>query len=266
VRQYVVSVDLGLSGRAVIVTGGSSGVGLATVERLVAEGASVGTCARDADRLRRAVAHLDHEAVLAVPYDVEDTVQCDALVEATASRYGRIDGLVNNAGRGRHGRLHELTDADWRAELNAKIFGTLNPTRAAIPHLSQSDAPRIVNISAVTAREPRADLLAVSAARAALSNLSRALATELAPSGILVNTVSLGVIATDRASERHQRQAPALSFEEWAKGESADRGVQLRRLGQPEEAAVAIAFLVSPLASYITGAILEVSGGLTHAW
>lgn len=259
-------MDLKLDDRVVVVTGGSSGIGLAAVERLVQEGARVATCARSGERLSAAVAHLDPERILAVPCDVEDRPGCERFIEAVLARFGRLDALVNNAGRGRHGGVADLTDADWQAELGAKVFGVLNPTRAAIAHLAASDAPRIVNISGGTAREPIADLLAVSAARAAVSNLSRGLAAEYAPSGVLVNTVSLGVFATARAEERHQRQAPEVPFDRWAQAEAASRGIQLGRLGQPDEAAVVITFLASPLASYLTGATVEVSGGLSHAW
>jgi NAD(P)-dependent dehydrogenase (short-subunit alcohol dehydrogenase family) len=259
-------VDLGLKGRVVVVTGGSSGIGLAAVERLLTEGASVGTCGRDGDRLRDALSHLDQAGVLAVPCDVRDRRGCDAFAAAVIGRFGRLDGLVNNAGQGRPGGLAELTDEDWRQELQAKVFGLLNPTRAALPHLVCSDAPRIVNISASTAREPQAALLAVSTARAAVSNLSRGLATELAPAGVLVNTVSVGVIATGRARERHQREAPNVPFSDWARQEAEARGVLLGRLGHPDEVAAAIAFLVSPLVTYTTGATLEVSGGLNRGW
>lgn len=259
-------MDLKLDGRVVIVTGDSSGIGLATIERLAQEGARVATCARRGGRLTAAVAHLDPDCVLALPCDVEDRQGCERFVDAVLTRFGRLDALVNNAGRGRHGGIGDLTDADWQAELGAKVFGVLNPTRAAIAYLAASDAPRIINISGGTAREPRGDLLAVGAARAAVSNLSRGLAAEYAPSGVLVNTVSLGVFATARAEERHQRQAPELPFDQWGESEASSRGVQLGRLGRPDEAAVVIAFLASPLASYVTGATVDVSGGLSHAW
>jgi NAD(P)-dependent dehydrogenase (short-subunit alcohol dehydrogenase family) len=153
----------------------------------------------------------------------------------------------------------------WREELEGKV-SVLNPIRAALPHLRESHHPRVVNISAVTAREPERDLLAVSTARAAVSNLSRGLAAELVQDGILVNTVSLGVIATGRAHERHERDDPELSFEEWATLEARNRGIPLGRLGEPEEVAVTIAFLLSPLVSYCSGTTIDVAGGLNVSW
>lgn len=259
-------MNLGLDGRVVLVTGGSSGIGLATVEALVAEGASVATCARDERRLNEAMRGFDPDRVLALGCDVRDRRGVESMVTTTVERFGRLDGLVNNAGHGRTGRLGELGDSEWREEIEAKLFGVLNPTRAALVHLARSDAARVVNISAVSAREPDAAMLAISAARAAVSNLSRSLAAELAEVRILVNTVAVGVIATSRHTERHQREAPELSFEAWAEREASRRGVALGRLGTPAEVARAIAFLVSPAASYITGASLDVAGGLGHSW
>lgn len=173
-------MDLGLRERVVLVTGGSSGIGLATLEMLLREDALVATCARDGQRLRKAVEHLDPARVLARACDVTDAAACTDLVEAAVERFGRLDALVNNAGQGRSGRLNHLTESDWRSEVEGKVFGIVNPTRAAIEHLARSDAPRIVNISAVSAREPDPSMLAISAARAAGSNLSRGLAAELA--------------------------------------------------------------------------------------
>jgi len=260
------AVDLGLESRVVAVTGGSSGIGLATVESLLGEGAWVATCARDARRLREAVSHLDPDRLLAVPADVVDAVATSAFIEAALERFGRLDALVNNAGHGTPGRLDELVDADWRHELDGKVLGILSPTRAAIRYLERSDAARIVNISAVSAREPDPGMLAVSAARAAGSNLSRGLAAELIARGILVYTVAVGVVATGRTRERHERTAPDQPYAEWVVEEAARRGVPLGRLGRPEEVAAAVTFLASPLASYTAGATLTVAGGLGHSW
>jgi NAD(P)-dependent dehydrogenase (short-subunit alcohol dehydrogenase family) len=259
-------VDLELEGSRIVVTGGSSGIGLATVRALIAEGAFVATCARDGSRLASATSGMDVARLFARRCDVLDARACDEFVAEAVDFLGGLDGLVNNAGRGRPGGLADLSDAAWSEELEGKIFSVLHPLRAALPHLRRSAHPRVVNVSAVTAREPQPELLGVSAARAALSNLSRGLASELLADGIMVNTVSLGVIATGRARERHRASAPDQPFDVWAGAEARRRRVPLGRLGEPEEAAVAIVWLLSPLASYITGATLDVAGGLNSSW
>lgn len=259
-------MDLGLRERAIVVTGGSAGIGLATVDLLLGEGAFVATCARKALESPALRARAGNERLLVVQGDVRDRQDMERLIEGTVARFGRLDGLVNNAGQGIAGRFGMLTDADWKHEIEAKLFGIVNPTRAAVPHLRNSDAARIVNISAVSARQPDADMIAIGAARAAVSNLSRALASELAPDGICVNTVSLGFFATRRLDERFARSRSKEPLEHWASAESIRRGVLLGRPGQAAEAAAAIMFLASPVASYITGASLEVAGGMNAYW
>jgi NAD(P)-dependent dehydrogenase (short-subunit alcohol dehydrogenase family) len=254
-------MDIGLKDRVVVVTGGSSGIGLAAVKLLVSEGALVGACARDAERLNTAVGHRN-DSVLAVGCDVLDQMAVDEFIQRTVSRFGRIDGVVAAAGQGRRGTPLTTSEADWHAELGNKVSATLNPVRAAVVHLSLSDAPRVVTLSSVTAAEPDVQLAASSAGRAAVASLTRTLATELAPQGILVNAVAVGMIDTDRQRAIHRRSGTDISYEQWLSQEVRRRGVLLGRAGTPEEVARQIVGLLSPLTSYTTGSTIDVDGGL----
>ncbi|KPC68957.1 SDR family oxidoreductase [Streptomyces albus] len=257
-------MDLGLADRTVLVTGGSSGVGLATVRALLDEGARVATCSRDADRLARAAARLDAgpDRLLTGVCDVRDAHAVREFTTRAAAHFGGLDGLVNNAGQSRMKRLAETTAEDWRDELELKFAGVLNPLHAALGPLRASDAAAVVNVNAVLAKQPEPRLITTSAARAGILNLSKSLATELAGDGIRVNSVCLGLIDTGQWTRRHAAAGSGMPYEEWQAELAADRGIALGRLGRAEEVAYAIVTLLSPRASYITGTGIDVCGGV----
>lgn len=253
-------MDLGLADRAYLVTGGSSGVGLATVRALLDEGAHVATCGRDAARLDRIGTH---ERLFTAVCDVRDADAVHRFVAASADAFGgRLDGLVHNAGQSRMKRLDETTAEDWRDELELKFAGVLNPLQAARDLLKRSDAASVVNVNAVLAKQPEPRLITTSAARAGILNLSKSLATELAPDGIRVNSVCLGLIDTGQWTRRHAAAGSGLSYEDWQAELAADRGIALGRLGRAEEVAYAVLALLAPRASYITGTGVDVCGGV----
>ncbi|MEV2254564.1 SDR family oxidoreductase [Streptomyces sp. NPDC050147] len=256
-------MDLGLSDRTVLVTGGSSGVGLATVRALLDEGARVATCGRDADRLAKAAAGLGGgDRLLTGVCDVRDADAVREFTERAAETFGSLDGLVNNAGQSRMKGFAESTAEDWRDELELKFAGVLHPLHAARPHLAASDAASVVNVNAVLAKQPEPRLITTSAARAGILNLSKSLATELAPEGIRVNSVCLGLIDTGQWTRRHAAADSGLAYEDWQAELAADRGIALGRLGRAEEVAYAIVALLSPRASYTTGTSIDVCGGV----
>ncbi|MFI9046859.1 SDR family oxidoreductase [Streptomyces sp. NPDC053427] len=255
-------MDLGLADRTIVVTGGSSGVGLATVRALLAEGAHVATCGRDADRLARAAADLDSDRLLTAVCDVRDADAVRAFTDLAAATFGGIDGLVNNAGQSRMKSLDETTADDWRDELELKFSGVLNPLHAARPHLKAAPAPSVVNVNAVLAKQPETRLITTSAARAGILNLSKSLSAELAADGIRVNSVCLGLIDTGQWTRRHAAADTDLTYEDWQARLATDRGIALGRLGRADEVAYAIVTLLSPRASYITGTSIDVCGGV----
>ncbi|MBA0126394.1 SDR family oxidoreductase [Haloechinothrix sp. YIM 98757] len=260
-------MDLGLGNRTFVVTGASSGVGLATASALLAEGAHVAACARDADRLDAALAGVpraDGALLYTAACDVLDSDAVATFIEGATHALGGVDGVVNNAGRSLLARLADTSDEQWRDELDLKVFSVLHTVRAALPWLRRSDSPAVVNINAILAKQPETELAATSAARAALLNLSSTLATEYAPDGIRVNSVCLGLIDTGQWRLRYEQSGSPLSWQEWSAELARDRGIPLGRLGTAEEVAHPVLMLLSPRASYITGTSVDVGGGIAR--
>ena len=262
----VARISFGLEDRVAVVTGGSSGIGLATARLLLRAGARVAICGRDAGRLDAAVGTLAGEAgadrVLEQRCNVLDTGEVEAFASAVASRFGAADILVNNAGEGRVSTFADTTDEAWRAELDLKFFSVIRPTRAFLPQLERSPAGSIVCVNSLLARQPEPHMVATSAARAGVMNLVRSLGTELAPRRVRVNAVLIGLVESGQWRRRYQAQAaPGETWEAWTAALAERKDIPLGRLGRPEEAANAIVFLASPLASYTTGTFIDVSGG-----
>jgi 3-oxoacyl-[acyl-carrier protein] reductase len=246
-------MDAGLKDKIVLVTGGSRGIGRATVELFCAEGADVTFFYRQrtaaaADLLAAGQAagwRLSAEQV-----DVRDASACTAAVERIVERCGRIDVLVNNAGAIRDNLLAALEDDEIRVVLETNIGGVFNVTRAVAPHMISRRSGKIINISSVAGEKGGRGQTNYAASKGAINAFTRALAVELAPRKITVNAVAPGVIETEM-SRGIREQA----------GDEVRSRILLRRCGTPAEVAGAVWFLASRMADYITGEILHVDGG-----
>jgi NAD(P)-dependent dehydrogenase (short-subunit alcohol dehydrogenase family) len=255
-------LDLGLSGKVAIVTGGSEGLGRATAERFAREGARVAICARRKDVLERAAGDIRATTggeVLAQPADVTRPADVQAFVDATVARFGGVDILVNNAGTSSAGAFETVDDQTWLTDLEVKLMGAIRFCRLVIPLMKARGGGRIVNVTTVGGKAPAARSLPTSVSRAAGINLTKSLAHEYAAQGICVNTVCLGLVK----SAQWERRAKGGDLDAYYR-EAAKR-VPVGRVGEAEEFADLVAFLVSARAGYITGTAINFDGGMSAA-
>jgi len=258
-----------LATSVVVVTGGSSGIGLACCELFLAAGAAVAFCGRDPQRLEQArlslLAKYPQARLLPAVCDVLDPVSVQGFAQQVQDRFGPASILVNNAGQGRVSTFADTTDAAWIDELQLKFFSVIHPTRAFLPQLEQSPQASIVCVNSLLALQPEPHMVATSAARAGIANLVRSLAVEFAPRGVRVNGILIGLVESGQWRRRFEaREDKSQAWDAWSAGLAAAKHIPLGRLGRPAEAAQAIFFLASPLSSYTTGSHIDVSGGLSR--
>lgn len=255
-------MDLSLKDKVALIAAASKGLGYGVARAMGREGAHLSICSRDAEQVRRAAEKLSAETgaqVLAVPCDVRDAAAIEAWIAQTVARWGRIDALLVNAGGPPAMTFKETTDAHWQAAFELTLLSAIRLIRAALPHMSSGSA--ILTITSSSIKEPIERLGLSTVMRAGVAGLVKTLADELASDGIRINNLIPGRIDTDRVAQLDQNTASVrgITFEQ-ARAEAVSK-IPLRRLGTIDEFGAAAAFLLSPAASYITGATLRIDGG-----
>jgi len=256
-------MDLGLTGRTAIVTGASRGIGFATAQRLAAEGASVGICARDAGRLEAAVDGLRQAGAKAIGV-VADTTKPEAreaFVAKVAEELGPPQILINNAGTHVRATVDDMTDEQLRRQLEDKVFGFFGMIRAVLPHMRHQGGGRIVNVIGQAVRHPHPDRLPSGITNAAAQAMSKAVADAVARENIRVNAVCPQYVETEIISEmiKKEMRERGVTREEATAGFT--RANVLGRLGKPNEIADLIAWTVSDRADFVTGSSISIDGG-----
>ena len=255
-------MDLGLAGKVILITGGSEGVGYGIASTCLAEGARVALCARRAELLEQAAGELRTQSggdVLAVAADVTKPTDVDAFISRAADHYGRIDVLVNNAGRSFAKPFEALDDADWQADLSLKFDAAVRCSRLVIPHMRQVGGGRIINITHPGGKAPGAGSLPTSVSRAAGIAFTKALSLDLAADNILVNTVCLNNIRSAQTTRYWEARGGDDNLEAFIR--KAGQRIPVGRLGEPTEVGALVAFLASAHAGFITGTAINIDGG-----
>ncbi len=258
-------MNLGLKGRRALVTGASTGIGKAIAFELAREGAALAICARGAGVLEETAAALREKTCVDVfsrTADVTEGKQVQSFVEQAAAALGGLDILINNAGSALPGTFEEVDEVRWRADLDVKLFAAMHCVRSALPYLKQSTQARIININSIVGRQIAPEYIANSTDRAACLAFSKGLADNLAPYGVLVNSVNPGNVKSQAWGSTLDYFAPDAELEEYY--EQAGRETPLGRVGEADEIAAVVTFLASKRASYITGASIDVDGGLVR--
>jgi NAD(P)-dependent dehydrogenase (short-subunit alcohol dehydrogenase family) len=250
----------GLKGKIAIVTGANRGIGRAIAARFSREGASVVLCARDANLLAQAEKEIDHTTALSV--DLRELDAAKRVVAFALKTYGQIDILVNNAGATKRGDFLELTDEDWADGFALKFFGAMRLTRAAWPHL-KAQAGSVLNISGVGGRMPGPLFTIGGSVNAALLSFTKAMADIGIRDGVQVNAVNPGSVRT----ERYRRMLEANAKTQGTDVETAERkmieSARTTRVGEPEDIASLVAFVVGPEGRFLQGSLIDMDGGAT---
>lgn len=258
-------MDLGLTGKRALVAAATRGLGYATAMELAREGAQVMICGRQAERLQEALYRAGQEdprgRMMGVVADVTQPDDVAGLVEQAVAEMGGLDILVTNAAGTPGGTFESISRDTWKAAVDLTLMSSVYLIQEALPHLRQGNDPSILTVTSYSVKQPIPNLLLSNAIRPAVVGLTKTLSRELGPAGVRVNSILPGWTYTERVQE-------ILAFNAEKNGTDVDTemgkivsAIPMGRMGQPEEFGRVAAFLVSPAASFINGAMLQVDGG-----
>jgi 3-oxoacyl-[acyl-carrier protein] reductase len=258
-------MDLQLTGKIALVTGASQGLGYATAHILAEEGARVAINSRDPQHVEEAVKTIRRETgaeVIGIPGDITLNETVTNAIQTVVNHFGGLDILVGNAGGPTPGRFDSLTDEDWYEGIELSLMSQVRLIRAALPYLRKSSCASVLTVTSYSVKQPIPNLILSNSIRASAVGLTKSLALELGNEGIRFNTILPGWTRTERVTNlmKARAQQNGTTVEEEIASQLKES--PLGRIAEPIEFGRAAVFLVSPVASYITGAILSVDGGM----
>ena len=260
-------MNLGLANKIALISGSSKGLGFATAQVLLEEGAKVMINSRHQDNIDAAIERLMNEKgnhnLRGVSGDVADEETCRVIVEKTVGDFGRLDILITNSGGPPPGSFNELSTKEWEEAIDLSFMSHLNLIKNSLPFLLKSQTPSVLAVTSFTIKNPLNNLILSNTVRAATAALIKSLSLELGKQGIRFNSILPGWTRTDRVDEllRKRSQLNETSIQDEI--DLISNTIPLGRMGSPQEFAKVAAFLVSPTASYINGVMLNVDGGIT---
>jgi 3-oxoacyl-[acyl-carrier protein] reductase len=260
-------MDLGLKGKVALVTAASEGLGFACASRLAAEGCAVAICGRREDALEQARGKLSREGhqILAVAGDIAIAGDVERIAARVLSHFGRIDILVVNSGHVDYGGFDDLTDDQWEAAYNLLLMSVVRLTRLCLPSMRANGGGDIVYLGSATTKEPPPHLLLSTVMRLGVAGLAKTLSRSLAPDNIRLNLVAPGYFDSGRVQKRVRALMSDQGVSQSAAQTQVSGGLPLGRIGNPDELAALVAFVVSRQAGFMTGATLSIDGGGTRA-
>jgi len=260
----VMTMDMGLAGKVAIVTGGSAGIGYAAAHSMAKEGTRVVICARRADALEAAAGAMREDTgaeIIGAAADVSQEADIKRIFDLTLEKFGRLDIVVNNAGKSHAEPVTVVDDQGWQEDLDLKLFAAIRTIRLAVPHLTAAGGGSIINVVNIGAKAPAAGSVPTSVSRAAGIALTKAASKDLAKHNIRVNAVCIGLIKSDQHTRRAAAANRLHEMDQIYAEMAVARGVPLGRVGEAEEAGDLIAFLASDRSRYISGTAINMDGG-----